>query len=159
MVQAQDSMCKIHMGRCSEEEYLLGHDKYVLNMCSNHHGELPRSFSDKDVYYEHPRMMGPQQYLRESSYHNIECTITTFLATFILRRLLNSVALTITTHRKPERVSNETGTQVKAQMINKCRIKMMQEEIYNVRDSHKRVIDIIEKKHCSNQNCTYNMFN
>ena len=134
MVQAQDSVSEIQMGRWSEEEYLLEHDKYVLNMCSNDHDDLPGSSSDKDVYYEHPRMMGPQQYLRESSNHSIECTVTTFLAAFILRRPLNSIALTIITHRKPERVSDETGTQVKAQMINKCRIKIIQEEIYNVRD-------------------------
>ena len=50
------------------------------------------------------------------------------------RRLLNSAALTTTTHRKPERVFDETSTQVVAQMINKCRIKIVQEELYNVRD-------------------------
>ena len=53
----------------------------------------------------------------------------------MLRRPLNSDALTITTQRKPERVFNGTDTQVRAQMINKCRIKMVQRELYNVRDS------------------------
>ena len=70
----------------------------------------------------------------ESCCHRIECTVTTFLAAFMLRRPLKSVALTTTTHRKPERVSNGIGTQVKAQMINKCRIKIIQEEIYNVKN-------------------------
>ena len=78
--------------------------------------------------------MGTQKYLRESYYRRIECTATTFLAAFMLRRFLNSAVLTTTTHGKPERVSDGTGTQVRAQMINKCRIKMAQREIYNIRD-------------------------
>ena len=61
-------------------------------------------------------------------------TAATFLAAFMLRRLSNSVALTTTTHRKLERVSDETDTQVRAQMINKYRIKMAQRKLYNVRD-------------------------
>ena len=56
------------------------------------------------------------------------------MAIFMWRRPLNSVALAITTHRKPEKVSDEIGTQVRAQMINKCRMKMIQRELYNVRD-------------------------
>ena len=79
-------------------------------------------------------MMGTQKYLRESYYHRIECTATTFLAAFMLKRPLNSAVWVTTTHRKPERVSNRTGPQVEAQMINKCRIKMDQRELYNVRD-------------------------
>ena len=70
----------------------------------------------------------------ESCYHRIKCTTTTLLAVFMWRRPLNSTALVITTHRKPKRVSDGTGTQIKAQMINKCRIKMVQRELYNVRD-------------------------
>ena len=79
-------------------------------------------------------MMGTQKYLRESYYHRIECTAVTFLAAFMLRRPLNSAALATTTHRKLERVSDETDTQVRAQMINKYRIKMAQKKLYNVRD-------------------------
>ena len=52
------------------------------------------------------------------------------------RRLLNNAALANATHRKPKRVSDETGTQVRAQMINKCRIKMVQIGLYNVKDPH-----------------------
>ena len=107
------------MGGWSEEEYLLGHDKYVSNTCSNDYNDLPRSSSDKDVYHECPRMMGPQKYLRESCYHRIKCTAATFLTAFMLRRLLNSVVLATTTHRKLKRMSDGTDTQVKAQMINK----------------------------------------
>ena len=50
------------------------------------------------------------------------------------RRPLNSTVLAITTHRKPKKVFDETGTQVKAQTINKFRIKMIPRELYNVRD-------------------------
>ena len=51
------------------------------------------------------------------------------------RRPLNSATLTTTTHRKPERVSDEIGTQVRAWMINRCRMKMVQRRIYNMKDS------------------------
>ena len=54
----------------------------------------------------------------------------------MLRRPLNSVALSTTTYKKPERVFDGIDTQVKAQMINKCRIKMVQGELYNVKDPH-----------------------
>ena len=50
------------------------------------------------------------------------------------RKPLNSATLTTTTHRKPENVSNGTSTQVVAQMINKCRIKIKEKEQYNIRD-------------------------
>ena len=122
------------MGGWFEEEYLLGHDKYISNTYSNNHGDLPGSSSDKDEHHKRIRMMGTQKYLRKSCCHCIEYTAVTFLATFMLKRPLNSVALTTTTHRKLEKVFDGTDTQVKAQMINKCRIKMVQRELYNVRD-------------------------
>ena len=118
----------------SEEVYLLGHDKYNSNMYSNNQGDLPGSSNDKGVHHKYIRMMGTQKYLRESCYHRIECTVATFLTAFMWRKLLNSAALTTTTYRKSKRVSDGTGTQAMAQMINKCRIKMVQKELYNVRD-------------------------
>ena len=127
-------MSKIQMGGWSEEEYLIGRDKYNSNTYSSNHGDLPRSSSDKDVYHKRIRMMGTHKYLRKNCYHHIECTATNFLTAFILRRPLNSAVLTTTTYRKPERVSNKTDNQVRAQMINKCRVKMVQKELYNVRD-------------------------
>ena len=78
--------------------------------------------------------MGIQKYLRESCYHRIECTTATFLVAFMWRRPLNSATLVTITHRKPKRVSNGTDTQVRVQMINKCRIKMIQRELYNVKN-------------------------
>ena len=112
------------MGGWFKEEYLLEHDKHSSNMYSSYHSDLPGSSNDKDVYHRRIRMMETQKYLRQSCYHHIECTATTFLAAFMLRRPLNSAALATTTHRKPERVSDGTDTQVRAQMINKCRTKM-----------------------------------
>ena len=50
---------------------------------------------------------------------------------------LNNAILANATHRKPKRVSDGTGTQVRAQMINKCKIKIAQRGLYNVRDPHK----------------------
>ena len=134
MVQNQNLMSKTQMGRWSEEEYLFGYDKYNSNMYSNNWGDLLGSSNDKDVHHKRIRVIGTQKYQRESCYHRIECITATFLAAFMLRRPLNSDALAITTQRKPERVFNGTDTQVRAQMINKCRIKMVQRELYNVRD-------------------------
>ena len=63
-----------------------------------------------NVHHKHIRMMGTQKYLRESYYYRIECTATTSLAAFMWRKPLNSVALATTTHKKPKRVSDGTGT-------------------------------------------------
>ena len=103
-------MSKIQMGGWSEEEYLIGRDKYNSNTYSSNHGDLLRSSSDKDVHHKCIRMMGAQKYLRKNFYHHIEYTAATFLAAFMLRRSLNSVALATTTHRKPERVFDGTYT-------------------------------------------------
>ena len=77
---------------------------------------------------------GNLKYLRENCYHRIKCTTATFLAAFMWRKPLNSAASANATHRKPKRVFDGTGTQVRAQMINKCRIKMVQRGLYNVKD-------------------------
>ena len=86
------------------------------------------------MHHNRTRMMGTQKYLRESCYHRIECTVATFLVAFMWRRSLNSATSVTTTHRKPKKVSDGIGTQVRSQMINKCRVKMVQRELYNVRD-------------------------
>ena len=48
----------------------------------------------------------------------------TFLAALMWRGLANSVTLATTTHRKMGEMSDGTGTQVKVQMINKCKALM-----------------------------------
>ena len=58
----------------------------------------------------------------------------TFLVAFMWRRPLNGAVLATAIHRKPKKVSGGTSTQVIAQMINKWRIKMINAELYNVRD-------------------------
>ena len=84
--------------------------------------------------HEHTGRNETQKYLRKCCYHHIKCNSTTILTTFMWRRPLNSAVLATTTHRKPKRVSDGIGTQVRAQTINKYRIKMIQKELYNVRD-------------------------
>ena len=84
--------------------------------------------------HEYTRKKETQKYLRKNCYHRIKCTATTFLVAFIWKRPLNSATLVITTHKKPKKVSDGTCTQVRVQMINKCRIKMIPRELYNVRD-------------------------
>ena len=133
-VLGSNEQIKCRMGGWSEKEWLLEHDDYSSDVYSSYHGELLGSSNDKNMYHKRIRMIGTQKYLRESCYHRIECTAATFLAAFMLKRPLNSVALTTTTHKKLERVSDGTGTQVRAQMINKCRVKMAQKEVYNARD-------------------------
>ena len=93
------------MGGWSEEEYLIGHDKYSSNMYSSNQGDILGSSSDKDVHHKRIRMMETHKYLRERCYLRIECIIATFLAAFILRRSLNNVALATTTHLIPYSVS------------------------------------------------------
>jgi len=88
-------------------------------------GNLSRNSSDRDVHHKHTKRRETQKYLKESCYHHIECTTATFLAAFMWKRPLNSAALTTITHRKPKRVFDGTDTQVRSQIINKCRIKMV----------------------------------
>ena len=119
-----------------------------------------RNFAKKGVHRECTGRVEARKYLKKSCCHRIECPVANFLAAFIWRRPLNNAALATTTHRKPESVSDGTSTQVVAQMINKCRIKIVQKELYNVgdppwmRDWKER-----ERKDCSNQNCICNLFN
>ena len=75
-----------------------------------------------------------EKYLRENYYYRIKCITATFLAVFMWRRPLNSAALATTTHRRPNGVSDGTNTQVATQMIDKCRVKRVQEGLYNTKD-------------------------
>ena len=75
-----------------------------------------------------------QKYLRKSYYHRIKCITATFIAAFMWRKPLNSAALTTTMHRKSERVYDGKNTQVATQMINKCRVKRVQEGLYKGKD-------------------------
>ena len=53
-----------------------------------------------------------------------------FLAALMWRGLANSVILATTTHRKMGEISDGTGTQVKVQMINKCKVLMISRGLY-----------------------------
>ena len=63
--------------------------------------------------------------LRKSYCHRIKCTVTTFLAVFMWRRHLNNDILVTTTHKELEEVTDGTDTQVKSQINDKCRVKMI----------------------------------
>ena len=51
------------------------------------------------------------------------------------RRPLNSVTLAIATHRAPGKVADGISTQIRAQIIDKWRVKMTPKKIYKVEDS------------------------
>ena len=134
-IASRSSQLKSHewgtSGVQSKEEFFLRYDKRGSSMYSGHQSDPPRSSHDRNVPYEHTRKQEIRKYLKESFYHHIKCTVTTFLATFMWRRHLNSAALATTTHRRLERMSDGTDTQVGAQMINKCKTKITQRDLYN----------------------------
>ena len=74
------------------------------------------------------------KYLRKSCCRHIKCIITTFLATFMWRRHLNNETLITTTHKEPKDVVDGTDTQVKSQMNDKCKVKMIRKDLYNVKN-------------------------
>ena len=96
--------------------------------------DLPRNSSERDMHYERTERVEARKYLRKSCCHSIECPAANFLTAFMWRRLLNSAVLATITHKRPERVSDGSSTQVVALMIHKCRIKIIKKELYNVRD-------------------------
>ena len=51
------------------------------------------------------------------------------------RRCPNSVTLANATHRELGKVADGTSTQVRVQMINRCRVKRNQKGLYKVGDS------------------------
>ena len=151
-------MSKIQIRRLFEKEYLLRYNKYNSNKYSNDQTDLPWNSNDWDVHHEHTRRRGTQKYLGESCYHHIECTVASFLTALMWRKPLNSAVLVTITHKKSKRVSDEISTQIRAQMTDKCWIKIDQRELYNVRDPPWGGGKNWEKEHCSNQNCTCTLF-
>ena len=73
----------------------------------------------------------------ESCHHHIKCVTTTLLAALMRKRLLNSATLATATHKGVIRVSDRTGAQVGAQMINKCKVQIRMRDLYNVAESFK----------------------
>ena len=49
-------------------------------------------------------------------------------------RHLNSETLATTTHKKPKDMADGTDTQVKSQMNDKCRVKIIRKNLYNVKN-------------------------
>ena len=69
--------------------------------------------------------------------HNccIKCKEATFPAALMWRRQVNSVTLANATHRKIEWMSDGTSTQVKVQMVNKCKAFINLRRLYKRRKS------------------------
>ena len=68
----------------------------------------------------------------ESCHHHIKCATTTLLAALMRKRPLNNTTLASATHKGVIGVSDGTGAQVDAQMINKCKVQIRIRELYNV---------------------------
>ena len=58
-----------------------------------------------------------------------------FPAALMRRALVNSVTLATATHRKMGEMSDEMSTQVKVQMIDKCRVQMTSKGLYKKGES------------------------
>ena len=69
--------------------------------------------------------------------HNcrIKCKKATFSAALMCRRQANSVTLASATHRRTKEMSDGTGTQVKVQMANKCKVLINPRRLYKRRRS------------------------
>ena len=131
----------------------------MSNVYSITQSDILGNFTERDVHCERTERVEARKYLKKNYCHHIKCPAANFLAAFTCKRPLNIVVWAIATHKKSEMMSDGTNTQVVVQMINKCRIKIVQKELYNVRDppwigdqKKKR------RKHCSNLNCIYNYF-
>ena len=74
----------------------------------------------------------------------IKCKEATFPAALMWRRQVNSVILASATHRKIREMSDGTGTQVKVQMANKCKVLINSRRLYKRRRSPRR--GVREKK-------------
>ena len=92
-------------------------------------------FSDRSMLHRHGRRKRTWKYLREDWHHYIKCTKITLLAAFMWKRCLNSATLANATHRELGNVADRTSTQVKVQMINRWRVKIIQKRLYKVGDS------------------------
>ena len=129
MFQAQNPMSEIHMGGWFEEEYLLGYDKYVSNTRSSDYDDLPSMcIINVQGWWNLINILGKAattalNVLQLLSWPHL-CWENPWTVLSWLPQLTE----------KLEKVSDRICTQVKAQMINKCRNKMTQGGIYNVRD-------------------------
>ena len=72
---------------------------------------------------------------RRSHNCRIKCKKATFLAALMWKRQANSVTLASATHRKIREMSDGTGTQVKVQMVNKCKVLINSRRLYKRRRS------------------------
>ena len=116
--------------RRSEEKCLLGRTKYGSNMHSACYKDpLLRALVTGIVPQARKREESVGCQRRGYSCH-IKCMTATFLAPLMWRRLVNSVALATSTHKKMGGMSDGIDTQVKVQMINQCKALMTSRGLY-----------------------------
>ena len=72
------------------------------------------------------------KYLKKSCHHHIKYITTAFLAALMWRRPLNSAALAVATHKGLKGVSDGIGAQIGVQVINKCKVQMIRDSLYNI---------------------------
>ena len=72
---------------------------------------------------------------RRSHNYRIKWRKATFSAPLMWKRQANSVSLANATHRKIRKISDGTGTQVKVQMDNKCKVLINLRRLYKGRKS------------------------
>ena len=74
--------------------------------------------------------------------HNcrIKCKEATFPVALMWRRQVNSVTLANATHKKIRWMSDRTDTQVKVQMVNKCKALINLRRLYKRRNPHEEGI-------------------
>ena len=72
---------------------------------------------------------------RRSHNCRVKCKKATFSAALMWRRQANSVTLASATHWRIKKMSDGTGTQVKVQMTNKCKVFINSRRLYKRRRS------------------------
>ena len=120
--------------KTSEEECLLGHTN-MGPMCApstvkNHPRQTwVAGWASHNRKEENVRRPGRSHNCR------IKCKEPTFSAALMWRRQANSVTLASATHRKIRWMSDGTDTQVKVQMVNKCKVLINLRRLYKRRKS------------------------
>ena len=110
-------------------ECLLERAKYKPNMHPIHNKEsFQTNMGNKDK---------PHKARRRKKRKNVQgaTTTATFPAALMWRRQANNVTLANATHRKIRWMSDGTGTQVRVQMVNKCKVLINLRRLYKRRKS------------------------
>ena len=81
------------------------------------------------------------KYLQKSCYLHIKCIVPIFMAAFMWSKPQNSISWEIIIQKKLKKKSDKTNTQVVAQIMNKCRGRMVQVDYIMGNIFHKEGIE------------------